>query len=156
LKPLLVETVSGEERILGRPPATGPLGALLVPAGLSAVVPGGRKTASFFAEPAVVGAKPGQHLGRDAAALAGQGEQDVLGRDVVAAQVGCLLPGELDDLLGARGDRDVPGRALLAVADDLLYPLADGRQADAQPLQRPGGDAVARAQEASRTCSVPM
>ena len=84
-----------------------------------------------------------QHLGGDALALADQPEQDVLGADVVVAELQRLAQRQLEDLLGARRERDVPRRRGLALADDLLDLLADGLERDVQRLERLGGDALA-------------
>src|SRR5205085_500390 len=84
-----------------------------------------------------------QDLGGDALALADQAEQDVLGADVVVTELQGLAEGELQDLLRARGERDVPRRRGLALTDDLLDLLADRLERDRQRLQRLGGDALA-------------
>jgi hypothetical protein len=64
-----------------------------------------------------------QHAGGDALALADQAEQEVLGADVVVVQPPRLVDGQLDHLLGARGQADVAGDGPIAAADDEL----DGR-----------------------------
>src|SRR4030095_3866721 len=63
---------------------------------------------------------PGQHRGGAALALAGQPEQEVLGADVVVAQLQRLAQRQLQDLLVPGGERQVaagggppPGRAAL-------------------------------------------
>ena len=91
-----------------------------------------------------------QHLGGDALALADQAEQDVLGADVVVAELQRLAQRELEDLLGARRERDVPAGGLLALADDLLDLCADGLERDAEALQGLGGDAVALVDQAEQ------
>ena len=83
-----------------------------------------------------------EDLGGDALALADEAEQDVLGADVVVAQLQRLAQRQLEDLLGARGEGDVTRRRLLALADDLLHLGAHGLQRDAERLQRLGGDAL--------------
>ena len=97
----------------------------------------------LLAHPGQLGAQLDQHLGGDALALTDQAEQNVLGADVVVAELQRLAQAQLENLLGARGERDVPGRGLLALADDLLDLAADALQRDAQRLQRLGGDAFA-------------
>jgi hypothetical protein len=82
-----------------------------------------------------VGAELDEHLGGDALALADEAEQDVLGADVVVAQLQRLAQGQLEHLLGARGEGDVTGGRLLALADDLLHLLAHGLERDAEGLQ---------------------
>ena len=90
-----------------------------------------------------VGAELLQHLRGDALALADQPEQDVLGADVVVTELQRLTQRQLQDLLGAGGEWDVPGRRRLALADDLLDLLADRLQGDVEALERLGGDALA-------------
>src|SRR5581483_238574 len=91
-----------------------------------------------------------QHLGGDALALADQAEQDVLGADVGVAELQRLAQGQLEHLLGARGERDVPGRSLLALTDDLLDLGAHSLQRDVERLQRLGGDALTLVDEAEQ------
>ena len=122
------------------PPAGGRLLALVA----------GEQLDDLLAHPVEVGAELDQHLGGDALALADQAEQDVLGADVVVAELQRLAQRQLEHLLGARRERDVPGRRLLALADDLLDLLAHGLQRDAQRLQRLGGDALALVDEAEQ------
>src|SRR6266568_811274 len=120
-------------------------GAPLVPAaGLRKMPP------DLLADQVMACAKASEYLRGDAPALADEAEQDVLGADVVVAEAGCLPPGELKDLLGARGERDVPGRGLLALPDDLLHLLAHGLKADPERLKRLGGHALALMDEAEQ------
>ena len=53
-----------------------------------------------------------EHLGGHALALAHEPEQDVLGADVVVAELQRLAQRELEHLLGPRRERDVAGRRL--------------------------------------------
>ena len=94
----------------------------------------------LLADPVQVRAQLDQHLGRHALTLADEAEQDVLGTDVVVAELQRLAQRQLEDLLGPRRKRDMPGRCLLALADYLLDLLAHGLLADAQRLQGLGGD----------------
>ena len=112
----LVEHERGRRRALGG--AAGGLRLLALVAG--------EQLDDLLADPVEVGAELDQHLGGDALALADQAEQDVLGADVVVAELQRLAQRELEDLLGARREGDVAGRCLLALADDLLAP-AGGR-----------------------------
>ena len=89
----------------------------------------------LLAHPGQLSAQLDQHLGGNALALTDQTEQNVLGTDVVVAELQRLAQAQLQDLLGTRGERDVPGRGLLALADDLLDLAADALQRDAQRLQ---------------------
>ncbi len=78
-----------------------------------------------------VGAQLDEHLGRDSLAFSDQPEKDVLGPDVGVVDLQRLAQRQLQHLLGARSERNVPGRGLLALADDLLDLLAHGLQRDA-------------------------
>ena len=91
-----------------------------------------------------------QHLGRHALPLAEQSQQDVLGTDVLMAELVRLPQRQLEHLLGPRRERDVPGRRPLPPADDLLHLPADRLQADSQRLQRPGRDALALVDQAEQ------
>src|SRR3712207_6269818 len=65
----------------------------------------------------------------DALVLADEAEEDVLGADVVVAERERLAQRELEHLLRARRERDLPGRDLVALADDprdLRPDLLDG------------------------------
>ena len=88
-----------------------------------------------------VGAELDQHLGGDTLALADEAEQDVLGADVVVAELQRFAQAQLEHLLGARREGDVPGRLLLTLADDVLHLLAHGVERDAERLQSLGGHA---------------
>ena len=83
-----------------------------------------------------------QHLRGDALALADQSEQDVLGADVVVTELQRFAERQLENLLGARGERDVTRRRGLALPDDLLDLLTNGFERDVERLQRLGGDAL--------------
>jgi fatty-acyl-CoA synthase len=96
------------------------------------------------------GAQPDQHLRGHAVTLTDQAQQDVLGADVALAELQRLTQRELQYLLGPGRERDVPGRRLLAPADDLLDLLPHGIQADLQRLQRPGRDTFALVDEAEQ------
>ena len=84
-----------------------------------------------------------EHLGGDALALADEAEEDVLGADVVVAELQRLAQRQLEHLLGARRERDVAAGRRAALADDLLDLAADGLERDAERLERLGGDALA-------------
>ena len=110
----------------------------------------GEQLDDLLADPVEVRAELLQHLGGDALALADQAEQDVLGADVGVAELQRLAQGQLEHLLGARGERDVAAGRLLALADDLLDLGAHGLQGDVEALQRLGGDALALVDEAEQ------
>src|SRR5581483_10596580 len=65
-----------------------------------------------------VGVEVEQDAGGDALVLAHEAEQDVLGADVVVAEAQRFAKRELEDLLRARGERDLSRRDLVALADD--------------------------------------
>ena len=90
-----------------------------------------------------VGAELHEHLGGDALALADEAEEDVLGADVVVAELQRLAQRELEDLLRRGRERDVTRRRRAALADDLLDLAAHGLERDAERLERLGGDALA-------------
>src|SRR6202020_753187 len=90
----------------------------------------------LLAHPGQLRAQLDQHLGGNALTLTDQTEQNVLGADVVVAELKRLAQAQLQNLLGARDERDVTGRSLLALPDDLLNLAADTLQRDAQRLQR--------------------
>src|SRR5699024_9989084 len=71
-----------------------------------------------------------QHLRCHALALADEAEQDVLGADVVVAQLQRLTQAQLEHLLGAGGEGDVAAGRLLALADDLLHLTTHGLERD--------------------------
>ena len=103
-----------------------------------------------LADAVQVGAELLQDLGGDALALADQAEQDVLGADVVVAELQRLAQRQLQDLLRSRGERDVTGGGRLALTDDLLDLLADRLERDVQGLERLGGDAFTLVDQAEQ------
>ncbi len=72
----------------------------------------------------------------------------MLGADVVVAELERLAQAQLEDLLRARRERDVTGRGLLALADDLLHLLAHRLEADAEALQGLARDTLTLVDEA--------
>ena len=86
---------------------------------------------------------------RRAAALADEAEQDVLGADVVMAELVGLAQGQLEHLLGPRRERDVPGlgRRLAPWPIAVLHRLPHLVQADAHRGKRRGPDALALVDE---------
>ncbi len=61
----------------------------------------------LLAHPGQFGTQFHQHLGGDALTLTNQAEQNVLGADVVVAELQRLAQAQLQHLLGARGERDM-------------------------------------------------
>jgi len=110
----------------------------------------GKQLDDLLAHPVEVGTQLDQDLSGDTFALADQTQQDVLGPDVVVAELQCLPQRELEDLLRARGEGNVTAGCLLALADDLLDLLAHRFQGDAEGLQRLGGDAFTLVDEAEQ------
>ena len=110
----------------------------------------GQQLDDLLADPRQVGAELDEDLGGDALALADQAEQDVLGADVVVAELQRLAQGQLEDLLRPRREGDVPGRRRAALADDLLDLAAHGLERDAEALERLGGDAFALVDQAEQ------
>ena len=97
-----------------------------------------------------VGAQLHEHLRGDALALADEAEEDVLGADVVVAELQRLAQRQLEHLLGARREGDVTRRRRAALADDLLDLGAHGLERDAERLERLGGDALALVDQAEQ------
>src|SRR4029077_13298694 len=62
-----------------------------------------------------IGTELHEHLRGDALALTDQTEEDVLGPDVVVAELECFTQRELEDLLRAGRERDVTRRRLATV-----------------------------------------
>src|SRR6266511_4877684 len=116
--------------------------------GLLAVV--GQQLQDPFADAGVVGIKLGQDLGGDAVTPADQAEQEVLGADVVVAQLQRLPQRQVEDLLGPGREGRGSGWGGPAETDDLLDAQADGSQGDAQRLQRLVGNAVVLPEQAEQ------
>src|SRR5450759_4393782 len=74
-------------------------------------------------------------------------EQDVLGADVVVAQAERLAQRELEHLLGARREGDLPGGDLLTRADDPHDLRAHPLNGDVKALQHARGQPLLRAQQ---------
>src|SRR5262245_14798877 len=70
--------------------------------------------------------------------------------DVVVPQLERLAERELEDLLGARRERDRAGRRALAAPDDLLDPRPHLPLVDAELVERAGGDRVLDLQKAEQ------
>ncbi len=104
----------------------------------------------LLAHPVEVRAELDEHLGGHTLALADQAEQDVLGADVVVAELQRLAQRQLQDLLRPRREGDVSAGGLLTLADDLLDLLAHGLQGDAQALQSLGRDSLTLVDEAEQ------
>ena len=104
-----------EQRVLAAAAAA----ALLAGLGLLAVV-AGEQLDDRRADLLEIRAEVEQHLRGHALALADEAEQDVLGADVVVAELQRLAQRELEDLLGARRERDVARGHERPAADEIL------------------------------------
>ena len=120
--------------------------ALLLAAGGAGVAR--QQLDDLLAHAGQVGAELDEHLGGHALTLTDEAEEDVLGADVVVAELQRFAQRQLEDLLGPRGERDVARRRRTALPDDLFHLAADGLEADVQRLERFGGDAFALVDEA--------
>src|SRR5262249_2845123 len=81
-------------------------------------------------------------LCRDALTLPDEAEQDVLGADVVVSELKRLSQRQLEDLLGARRERDVARRRRPSLPDDLFDLATDGLEAEVRRLEGLRGDAL--------------
>jgi len=87
------------------------------------------------------GAEPFQDLGGDGLPFLHQAEEEVLGPDVVVAQLPGLLDGQLQDPLGLRGEGDLPEREGLGeTGEGPLHFRLDRLEAKAQALEDRRGD----------------
>ncbi len=74
-------------------------------------------------------------------------EQNVLGSDVIVAELQRFAQAQLKNLLGTRRERDVPRRLLLTGSDDVGHLLTHCVERDAHRLKRLCGDALALVDE---------
>ena len=135
----LVEHERARRGVGGRGAAGGGAGLLL---GATGTAVARQQLDDLLADAGQVGAQLHQHLGGHALALADEAEEDVLGADVVVAELERLAQRQLEDLLGARRERDVAAGRRAALADDLLDLAAHGLERDAEALEGLGGDAL--------------
>ena len=110
----------------------------------------GEELDDLLAHAIEVGAELDEHLSGNTLALADESQQDVLGADVVVAQLQRFAQGQFEHLLGARSEGNVSAGRLLALANDLLDLLAHGLKRNAQTFERLGGDAFALMDEAEQ------
>ena len=96
------------------------------------------------------GATIGEDLCGDPLALAHQPEQDVFGADVVVPELEGFAQRQLEDLLGPRGERDVPARRASPGADDRGNVGPSGGEADAELGQDASGDGVRLCEQAEQ------
>ena len=119
----LVEHERARRGLLAAAAAGGRAGLLLRAAGAAVA---GEELDDLLAHARQIGAQLHEHLRGDTFALADEPEQDVLGADVVVTELQRLTQRELEDLLGARRERDVPARRRATLPDDLFDLAADG------------------------------
>jgi len=141
----LVEHVRARRRVAAAP-AGGGAGPLALRPRRPAV--GGQELDDLLTHPRQVGAQLHQDLRGDALALADQPEKDVLGADVVVAELQRLAQAQLQDLLGPGRERDVAAGRAAALADDLLHLAPHRLEADPHRLQRLGRHPLALVDEA--------
>ncbi len=103
----------------------------------------GQQLDDLLTHPVEIRTQLHQHLRRDTLTLTDQAEQNVLGADVVVAELQRLAQAQFQHLLGPRGERDVTGRGLLALPDDLLNLAAHALQRNTKGFQRLGRYALA-------------
>ena len=142
--PELVEQLRGLLALAGAgaaPLALGAAGALAAP------TRAGEHADDLVADLLRVGVEVEQDARGDALVLADEPEQDVLGADVVVAEAQRFAQRELEDLLGARRERDLAGGDLLAGADDPHDLGTDALGGDVEALQHPGGEPLLLTQQ---------
>ena len=83
----------------------------------------------------------------DAFVLAHETEQNVLGADVVVAEGECFAQRQLEDLLGARRERDLAGGDLVALSDDARDLCAHFLHRDVERLEDASCEALLLAEQ---------
>ncbi|MNS76149.1 hypothetical protein D3C72_1096870 [compost metagenome] len=102
------------------------------------------------ADAAQIHAQVLQHAHRYALALTDEAQEQVLGADVVVAQLTGLVPGQFQHALGTRGEGNLHRHEAGPAADDLLDLDARVFQADAQALERLGSNTGAFANQSQQ------
>ena len=115
--------------------------------GLPAPAGAGEHADDLVADLLGVGVEVEQDPRGDALVLAHEPEQDVLGADVVVAERQRLAERELEHLLGARRERDLPARDLVALADDPRHLRAHLLDGDVERLEHARGETFLFAQQ---------
>ena len=111
----------------------------------------------LLADPGQVGAQLDEHLGGHALALTDEAEEDVLGADVVVAELQRLAQRQLEDLLGPRGEGDVA-----ADGEEPPWPMISSTWLRTASSEMPSDSSALAATPSpswispSRMCSVPM
>ena len=86
----------------------------------------------------------------DALVLTHEAEEDVLRTDVVVAERESFAQRQLENLLGARRERDLAGGDLVALADDARDLRADFLHRDVERLEHAGSKTLLLAEEAQK------
>src|SRR4029079_8131266 len=94
-----------------------------------------------------IGVEVEEDARRDALVLADEPEQDVLGADVVVTEREGLAQRELEHLLRARRERDLPRRDLVALSDDVRDLRAHLFHRDVELLEYARGEPLLLAQQ---------
>ena len=128
--------------------ATGRSGAATGRTGRALVA--GEELDDLLAHAGQVGAELDEHLCSNAFTFADEAEQDVLGADVVVAELQCFTQRQLEDLLRARREGDVARRRRAALADDLFHLAAHGFEADPERFERLRSDTLTLVDEAEQ------
>ena len=110
----------------------------------------GEQLDDLLAHAGQVGAELDEHLCGNALTLADEAEQDVLGADVVVAELQRFTQRQLEDLLRTRREGDVARRRRAALTDDLFDLATHGLEADAERFERFRGDALTLVDEAEQ------
>src|SRR4051794_12840849 len=140
----LVEELRGLLRVAGRAGARRGTRALALAA---AAAGPGQHADDLVADLLGVRVEVEEDARGDALVLAHEAEQDVLGADVVVAEAERLAESELEHLLRAWREGDLPGGDLLARADDPNDLGADALDGDVERLEDAGRKALLLAKE---------
>ena len=141
---------SSFEDFLPSPCAGGATAAGAAGAALAAPAGARQHADDLVADLLGVGVEVEEDARGDALVLAHEAEQDVLGADVVVPQAQRLAEGELEHLLGARGEGDLAGGDLLTGADDAHDLGAHPLDGDVEGLEDAGGEALLLAEQAEQ------
>ena len=117
---------------------------------LGATTRAGQHADDLVADLLGVGIEVEQDAGGNALVLADEAEQDVLGADVVVAERQGLAQRQLENLLGARGERDLARRHLFALADDARDVGAHVFHRDVEGVEHARGEPLLLAQQAEQ------
>src|SRR5690606_28118927 len=95
-----------------------------------------------------IDAHVGEHLGGNALSFADQSEQEMLGPDIVVAELARFIDGELQHSLGVRSERDLAdGERPAGLRHHALHGMADRVEIESQIGQDGRGDPLSFAEE---------